>query len=137
MKIMLCYDGSDEAKEGVNEAIKQAQAFEAEVYIVTSVKLIDKDYPKVMEPIYRDHEKIKTVCNKNDVPCETVVIWRHGEDTPGKSLVLYAREKNVDQIILGLKRRSKVGKLVFGSVVQYILFESDCPVLVVKRKKLK
>jgi nucleotide-binding universal stress UspA family protein len=134
MKIMLCYDGSDEAKEGINQAIKQARVFKAEVHIVTSVKLIDKDYPKIMEPIKDDHEKIKALFSENNIPCETVVIWRHGEDAPGESLVLYARENNVDQVIIGLKRRSKLGKLVFGSAAQYVLLKVDCPILGVKTK---
>jgi nucleotide-binding universal stress UspA family protein len=131
---MLCYDGSDETKEGINEAVKQARAFKAKVYVVTSVKLIDKDYSKIMEPIYSDHEKLKKVCDENNVPCETVIVWRHGEDAPGDSLVLFAKEKTVDQMIIGLRRRSKVGKLVFGSVAQYVLLKADCPVIAVKKK---
>jgi nucleotide-binding universal stress UspA family protein len=38
----------------------------------------------------------------------------------------------VDAIIIGVKRRSKVGKLLFGSNAQYVIIKADCPVTTVK-----
>ena len=51
---------------------------------------------------------------------------------PGEDLVTFARENNVDEIIIGVRHRSKVGKLVFGSTAQYVILEAHCPVLTVK-----
>lgn len=43
-----------------------------------------------------------------------------------------ARQEDVDLIVIGVRRRSPVGKLVLGSVSQDILLQADCPVLAVK-----
>jgi nucleotide-binding universal stress UspA family protein len=43
-----------------------------------------------------------------------------------------AKKEDVVLIVIGVRRRSPVGKLVLGSVSQEILLHADCPVLAVK-----
>ena len=52
--------------------------------------------------------------------------------SPGEDLVQFAGENKADMIIIGVKRKSKVGKLVFGSTAQQVILEAPCPVLTVK-----
>ena len=65
-----------------------------------------------------------------DIPCETQATVSY--QSSGEDLVNYARDNNIDEIIIGVRRRSKVGKLVFGSTAQYVILEAPCPVLAVK-----
>ena len=50
----------------------------------------------------------------------------------GEDLVQIAEEKKVDEIIIGVRRRSKVGKLIFGSTAQYVILNAPSPVVAVK-----
>jgi len=50
----------------------------------------------------------------------------------GEDLVQLAEEKQIDEIIIGVRRRSKVGKLIFGSTAQYVILNAPCPVVSVK-----
>ena len=42
------------------------------------------------------------------------------------------REPGAELLVIGLRRRSAVGKLLMGSAAQRILLDVDCPVLAVK-----
>lgn len=51
---------------------------------------------------------------------------------PAEDLIAVAEEVGADFIVIGLRRRTPVGKLLLGSNAQRILLESSCPVLAVK-----
>lgn len=51
---------------------------------------------------------------------------------PAEDLVNVAKEVSAELIIIGLRRRSPVGKLILGSNAQRILLDAPCPVLAVK-----
>jgi len=54
---------------------------------------------------------------------------RSGE--PAAEILAFASEHDSNAIVLGGSRRSSVGKVLFGSVVQAVILESDRPVTVV------
>ncbi|NED97539.1 universal stress protein [Phytoactinopolyspora alkaliphila] len=49
-----------------------------------------------------------------------------------EDLISVAAETAADFIVIGLRRRSPVGKLILGSNAQRILLDAPCPVLAVK-----
>jgi len=51
---------------------------------------------------------------------------------PAEDLIGIADSTNADLIVIGLRRRSPVGKLILGSNAQRILLDAQCPVLAVK-----
>jgi nucleotide-binding universal stress UspA family protein len=51
---------------------------------------------------------------------------------PAEDLISVAAEVSAEIIIIGLRRRSPVGKLILGSNAQRVLLDAPCPVLAVK-----
>lgn len=64
------------------------------------------------------------------VPHEVRQLVRGGD--AAEDLISIAAEVSADLIVIGLRRRSPVGKLVLGSNAQRILLDAPCPVLAVK-----
>lgn len=65
---------------------------------------------------------------------ELTVVERSGEYHEPADLVLdYLKDHpGITRLVIGMKRRTPVGKAVFGSVSQRLLLESPVPVLAVK-----
>ena len=51
---------------------------------------------------------------------------------PAEEIVKTAAEHQASLIVIGLRHRSKVGKIIFGSTAQSVLMDAECPVLAVK-----
>ncbi|KGN36306.1 universal stress protein [Knoellia subterranea] len=51
---------------------------------------------------------------------------------PAEDLIAVADELDAELIVIGLRRRTPVGKLILGSNAQRILLDAPCPVLAVK-----
>lgn len=57
---------------------------------------------------------------------------RHaGEDGPD-ALIEASRAADTEMLVIGIRKRSQVGKLLLGSDAQRILLDASCPVLAVK-----
>jgi len=64
------------------------------------------------------------------------VKWRVAENVPDRShaenLVDASYEADIELLVIGMKRRSPVGKLLLGSTAQQVLLDAHCPVVAVK-----
>ncbi len=130
MKIMVCFDGSNVAKDALDLAKKRAKALGAEIYLLTSM-VGGSDVPiNEFEKAEKRLKKAKSSVRADGIPCESLLSVR-GLDA-GEELVRFAKEEKIDEIYIGVRRRSKVGKFVFGSTAQYVILEAPCPVMTVK-----
>ena len=130
MKILVGYDGSNVAKEALALAKKHAKIFAASVEIVTSLTKGTENEREDIEQAERGLEYAKGLFVEKNIACNTHLLIRGL--SPGEDIVEFAKEKNVDEIIVGVKRRSKVGKILLGSTAQYVILKAHCPVVSVK-----
>jgi len=130
MEIMVGYDDSRVAKDALKLAMQHAIAFDARVHIVTSM-VSGVDVPrKEFDRVEKKLNYAESLFKDKKIPCKTHLMVRGLQ--AGEDLILLAEEHKVDEIIIGVRRRSKVGKLIFGSTAQYVILNATCPVLTVK-----
>lgn len=130
MKILVGYKGKNVGKDLLDIAIKHSKAFDGEILIATSMIGGDKTKNPKFNETENKLEQAKVYCDDFGVESETHLLVRGLE--PGEDLVTFAKEKQIDEIIIGVRSRSKVGKLLFGSATQVVILEAHCPVLAVK-----
>ena len=130
MKILVGYDGTNAAKEALNLAKDHAKVFGAEVDVVTTMHSGSESQSKEIEDAERGLEWAQALFDENTIPCKTHLLIRGL--SAGEDLVDFAKENNINEMIVGVKRRSKVGKLLMGSTAQYVILNAPCPVVSVK-----
>jgi nucleotide-binding universal stress UspA family protein len=130
MKILVGYDGTNSAKEALSLAKTHAKLFGASVDVVTSMQKGTEQQRDEIEQAERGLEYAKSLFEDSDITCNTHLLIRGL--SAGEDLVEFAAENQHDEIIVGVKRRSKVGKLLMGSTAQFVILQADCPVVSVK-----
>ena len=130
MKILVGYDGTNAAMEAITLAEQHARVFGATIILAYSMvggpEVPRRDFEAAENSL--EHEK-NTLRDKK-LPCETIMSVRGLE--AGEDLVQLTAERQVDEVIVGVRRRSKVGKIIFGSTAQYVVLNAPCPVVTVK-----
>jgi nucleotide-binding universal stress UspA family protein len=133
MKILVAYNAVDGDKEGLVLGLQQAKAFKAEVIVLASLMVSDKGYSfdsRAKEDALLKLTEAKKFYEEAGIKCTTELMIR-GKD-PGEDIVKYAKENQIDLIIVGVRLRSRVGKMLLGSTAQYVILKAPCPVLTFK-----
>lgn len=130
MKILVGYKGTNVGKDLMDIAIKHAKAFDGKVFIVTSMVGGEKTGKQEILKAEENLEQAKAYFDDFGVKSETHLLIRGL--SAGEDIVKFAWENKIDEIIIGVRSRSKVGKFVFGSTAQVVILDAHCPVLSVK-----
>ena len=130
MKLLVGYDGSKSAKAALDLACNHAKVFNATMEVLTTV-----ESGSVTEAIELEYAKESLASVEEQVGQQGISVNTHVLNkgmTPGEDIVSFAAENAVDAVYIGVKRRSKVGKLLYGSNAQYVIIKAHCPVTTVK-----
>lgn len=127
MNILVAYNGTKEAKEAVRLAVRHAKAFNARIILAYSMVGGPEIPRKEFEHAEKELQTQEILLKEEGLACETLLSVR-GLET-GEDIVKLAEEKQAEEIIIGIQRKSKVGKLLFGSTAQYIILNASCPVV--------
>ena len=128
--IVVGYVDSPEGPAALDRAIIEADQRGARLVVINSHKggqALDKNVAAELE------ESMVTVRERLEaagVEHEFRQLVR-GVD-PAEDLIAVADEVDADLIVIGLRRRTPVGKLIMGSNAQQVLLDASCPVLAVK-----
>ncbi|WP_321491772.1 universal stress protein [uncultured Desulfobacter sp.] len=130
MKILIGYKGTNIGQDLLKLGAEHAKAFNATVLIVTSMlEGTEKDQEEILQA-EKNLDQAQVFFKDQGIVCEKHLLIRGME--AGEDIVAFANEKAVDEIIIGVKSRSNIGKLLFGSTAQTVILEADCPVISVR-----
>lgn len=131
MKILVGYDGSRQGSDVLKLAREWAVAYAASIEVVF-VMAQDRElqYPDIQKVEDLMKKEAKNIFNGHNVPCETHLLITNL--SPGEELVEFAKQNKIDEIFIGVKRKSKAGKFLFGSTAQYVILNAPCPVVTLK-----
>lgn len=77
-------------------------------------------------------DAVATVAGRlRDAGIETTVHSTRG--APTDAILAIAEATDADAVVIGCRRRTPVGKVVFGSVAQEVIRRADCPITVAPR----
>lgn len=130
MKILVGYKGTNVGKDLLDIAVKHARAFNAEILVVTSMVGGEQSDQEEIIEAEKNLANAKGYFNDYGITVKTHLLVRGLE--AGEDIVSFARENEVDEIVIGVRSRSKVGKLIFGSTAQVVILTAQCPVVTVK-----
>ena len=128
--IVVGYVPKPEGQAALRRAAEEAILRDAKLVVVNSHRggrEFDRDDAIRSEG---ELEQIREELTKAGVTHEIRQLVR-GMD-PADDLIQVAADVQADFIIIGLRRRTPVGKLILGSNAQRILLDAPCPVLAVK-----
>ena len=123
MDILLGIGGSELSYQALEETIDRARATGDNL----TVAVFDN------EEVSADADEIQA--RVEETLAETdfdATIRRLEGDSPGSELVSLAEREEFDRIVLGGGERSTLGKIQLGSIVEFVLLNSQTPVTLIR-----
>jgi nucleotide-binding universal stress UspA family protein len=128
--IVVGYVPKAEGKAALSRAVEEAKLRNLKLVVVNSNRggreLSDSENAEIEQQLDQVRDELKSSGVEHEV--------RHfvrGLE-PAEDLISIAGEVEAELIVIGLRRRTPVGKLILGSNAQKILLDATCPVLAVK-----
>ncbi|QUH03557.1 universal stress protein [Saccharopolyspora erythraea] len=115
MSIMVAVPDSVEGRAALDAAIAEARRLDTEL-VVVNLALTDLAAPEFPPGL------------------EVTVLDREGrpDRDPADAVLDEIETRSVERLVIGIRRRSPVGKALLGSISQRLLLDSPVPVLAIK-----
>ena len=130
MTIVVGFVPTKEGRAALTRAVEEARMRRARLVVINSNRGgrdFDEDATRAAEAELR---RVNDELDGEGLELEVRQLVRGNE--PAEDLISVANETDADLIVIGLRRRTPVGKLILGSNAQRILLDAPCAVLAVK-----
>lgn len=128
--VVVGYVPKPEGQAALASAISEAALRNAKLIVVNSHRGGDDFSGDDARQTEEDMASVESSLSAAGVEYEVRELVRGLE--PAEDMIGIADEVGADLIVIGLRRRTPVGKLILGSNAQRILLDASCPVLAVK-----
>lgn len=128
MTVVVGYIPNPQGLAAVDAAIVEAERRNAKLVVVNSGVMGDYSGPSFAEP--QDLDALDAQLTERGIEHEVRQMTRGL--APADEILSVAAEVNAELIVIGVRRRSPLGKLVTGSTAQQVLLDATCAVLAVK-----
>ena len=128
--VVVGYVPKPEGEAALDRAIDEAKLRGARIVVVNSHRGGNEFDAPAARQSEDDLEQVRARLDGAGVEYDLRQLVRGFE--PAEDLIGIAEEADAELIVIGLRRRSPVGKLILGSNAQRILLDAKCPVLAVK-----
>ena len=127
--VVLGYIPKPEGEAALDASIAEARRRGADLVVVNSYRARHGD-AAAHEQMLSELDEIRARVEAAGVTADV----RRPETglEAAEDLLHIAEEVDADLVVIGLRRRTPVGKLILGSNAQRILLDAHCPVLAVK-----
>ncbi|HEX2773402.1 MAG TPA: universal stress protein [Micromonosporaceae bacterium] len=128
MTIVVGYVPKPEGRAALRRGVAEALLRKEDLLVINAAR--GDSYADAGFAPEEELAAVRAELDRSDVQFEVRQLVR-GAD-PSDEVLAAAAAAAADLIVIGIRRRTPVGKLILGSTAQQILLEADCPVLAVK-----
>jgi len=130
MKFLVGYNGSKAAQSALSLAKDFAKVFNAKVYVLVSMEGGSSEKIEDVAKARADLEYAEKFLKQESIDCEAREMVRGL--SPAEDLVKFAKDNNIDQLFVGIEKKTRTRKILLGSTAQYVILKAPCPVISVK-----
>ncbi len=130
MKILVGYNGGEDCRLALSLARDFAKTNNAFVYVVNSMEGGSSEKQSDILKAEQDLDFARELLTKAGLECEAQQSVRGL--SPSEDLVKFALENEIDQIFLGIRKKSRTQKAILGSTSRDVILKAPCPVTTIK-----
>lgn len=130
MTVVVGFIPTPEGRAALAQARTEAQRRGSRLTVVATIDPVQSKDQRDRERILAELDQVATELRGEGVEHEVRAMDRGR--LPSEDILEVAEELRAGLIVIGLRRRTAVGKFLMGSHAQQIILDSPCPVLSVK-----
>lgn len=130
MPVVVGYIATAEGRAALRRAAEECALRNTELIVINSDRGRHEPGSEESEVWIAELDEVRTELDGMGIGHQVRQLTRGVE--PAEDLIAAAQDSQAELIVIGLRRRSPVGKLILGSNAQRILLDAPCAVLAVK-----